>query len=130
MARVAKIKLESLPTQERVSVLETKVEAIDEKLDDLKVDVKDMHDCLDRTRDQVNEKLDEMLGEYRSNRDKFFAHADELHKIQTQQHNELAGKIDDLEKFRAKWTYLALGGIAVLGWIGAYWETVVKILEQ
>ena len=130
MARVAKIKLESLPTQERVSVLETKVEAIDEKLDELKVDVKDMHDCLDRTRDQVNEKLDEMLGEYRSNRDKFFAHADELHKIQTQQHNELAGKIDDLEKFRAKWTYLALGGIAVLGWIGAYWETVVKILEQ
>jgi len=38
MARVAKIA--SVPTQERVSVLETKVEAIDEKLDDLKVDVK------------------------------------------------------------------------------------------
>jgi|694.fasta_scaffold00357_33 uncharacterized coiled-coil DUF342 family protein len=128
MARAAK--LEAIPTQERVSVLETKVEAIDEKLDDLKVDVKDMHDCLDRTRDQVNEKLDTMLGEYRSNRDKFFAHADELHKIQTEQHNELADKISDLEKFRAKWSYLILGGIAVLGWIGAYWETVVKILEQ
>jgi len=128
MARAAK--LEAIPTQERVSVLETKVEAIDEKLDDLKVDVKDMDDCLDRTRDQVNEKLDTMLGEYRSNRDKFFAHADELHKIQTEQHNELADKISDLEKFRAKWSYLILGGIAVLGWIGAYWETVVKILEQ
>jgi len=64
MARVAKIA--SVPTQERVSVLETKVEAIDEKLDDLKVDVKDMHDCLDRTRDQVNEKLDTMLDEYRT----------------------------------------------------------------
>ena len=128
MARAAK--LEAIPTQERVSVLETKVEAIEEKLDDLKVDVKDMHDCLDRTRDQVNEKLDTMLGEYRSNRDKFFAHADELHKIQTEQHNELADKISDLEKFRAKWSYLILGGIAVLGWIGAYWETVVKILEQ
>jgi len=128
MARAAK--LEAIPTQERVSVLETKVETIDEKLDDLKVDVKDMHDCLDRTRDQVNEKLDTMLGEYRSNRDKFFAHADELHKIQTEQHNELADKITDLEKFRAKWSYLILGGIAVLGWIGAYWETVVKILEQ
>ena len=128
MARAAK--LEAIPTQERVSVLETKVETIDEKLDDLKVDVKDMHDCLDRTRDQVNEKLDTMLGEYRSNRDKFFAHADELHKIQTEQHNELADKISDLEKFRAKWSYLILGGIAVLGWIGAYWETVVKILEQ
>jgi uncharacterized coiled-coil DUF342 family protein len=128
MARAAK--LETVPTQERVSVLETKVEAIDEKLDDLKVDVKDMHDCLDRTRDQVNEKLDEMLTEYRSNRDRFYAHADELHKIQTAQHHELADKITDLEKFRAKWTYLVLGGVAVIGWLSAYWETVVKILNQ
>lgn len=128
MARAAK--LESIPTQERVSVLETKVEAIDEKLDDLKVDVKDMHDCLDRTRDQVNTKLDEMLDEYRTNRDRFYNHADELHKIQTAQHHELADKISDLEKFRAKWTYLVLGGVAVIGWIAAYWETVVKILEH
>ncbi len=128
MARAAK--LTSIPTQERVSVLETKVEAIDEKLDDLKVDVKDMHDCLDRTRDQVNEKLDVMLTEYRDNRDKFYAHADELHKIQTAQHHELADKITDLEKFRAKWSYLILGGVAVIGWLSAYWETVVKILEQ
>ncbi len=128
MARTAK--LETVPTQERVSVLETKVEAIDEKLDDLKVDVKDMYDCLDRTRDQVNEKLDVMLTEYRSNRDKFYAHADDLHKIQTAQHHELADKISDLEKFRAKWTYLVLGGVAVIGWISAYWETIVKILNQ
>lgn len=128
MARAAK--LETVPTQERVSVLETKVEAIDEKLDDLKVDVKDMHDCLDRTRDQVNEKLDIMLCEYRDNRDKFYAHADELHKIQTAQHHELADKISELEQFRAKWSYLILGGVAVLGWVAAYWETVVKILEQ
>ena len=127
MTRVAKVA--SVPTQERVSVLETKVESIDEKLDDLKVDVKDMHDCLDRTRDQVNEKLDEMLDEYRSTRDKFYAHADDLHKQQTAQHHELADKISDLEKFRAKWTYLVLGGVAVIGWASAYWETVAKILE-
>lgn len=128
MARVAKVT--SIPTQERVSVLETKVEVIDEKIDDLKVDVKDMHDCLDRTRDTLYEKLDIMLSEYRDNRDKFYAHADELHKIQTAQHHELADKISDLEQFRAKWSYLVLGGIAVIGWIAAYWETVVKILEQ
>jgi uncharacterized coiled-coil DUF342 family protein len=128
MARSATV--QSVPTQERVSVLETKVEAIDEKLDDLKADVKDMHDCLDRTRDQVNEKLDEMLTEYRSNRDRFYTHADELHKIQTAQHHELADKISDLEKFRAKWTYLILGGVAVIGWIAAYWETAIKIFNQ
>lgn len=128
MARVAK--LDTIPTQERVSVLETKVETIDEKIDELKLDVKDMHDCLDRTRDQVNEKLDCMLVEYRDNREKFYAHSEELHKIQTEQHNELADKISDLEKFRAKWTYLTLGGVAVIGWISAYWGTVEKILQQ
>lgn len=129
MARVAQARLDPIPTQERVSVLETKVEAIDEKLDNLKVDVKEMHDCLDRTRDQVNEKLDEMLDEYRTSRDKFYNHAEELHKIQTAQHHELADKIDDLEKFRTKWTYLILGGLAVLGWLSAYWEIAVKILQ-
>jgi len=128
MARAAKVTV--IPTQERVSVLETKVEAIDEKLDNLKTDVRDMHDCLDRTRDQVNEKLDIMLIEYRDNRDKFYAHANKLHEEQTAQHHELAGKINDLEQFRAKWTYLILGGLAVIGWISAYWETVVKILAQ
>ena len=39
-------------TTERLGVVETKVENLNEKLDDLKVDVKDMHDCLDKTRDQ------------------------------------------------------------------------------
>lgn len=127
MARA--VKVASIPTQERVSVLEAKVEAINEKLDDLKVDVKDMHDCLDRTREQVNEKLDIMLGEYRSNRDKYYDHSEELHKIQTEQHNQLAEKIDDLEKFRTKWSYLVLGGVAVIGWLSAYWGTVIKILQ-
>ena len=127
MARTAKI--EAVPTQERVSVLETQVEAIDEKLDNLKIDVKDMHDCLDRTRDGLNEKLDGILGEYRLTRDNFYAHANELHTQQTAQHHELASKISDLEKFRAKWTYMGLGGVAVIGWLSAYWETVIKILE-
>ena len=127
MARTAKI--EAVPTQERVSVLETQVEAIDEKLDNLKVDVKDMHDCLDRTRDGLNEKLDNMLGEYRSTRDDFYTHANDLHTQQTAQHHELADKISDSEQFRAKWTYMSLGGVAVIGWLSAYWDTLLKILE-
>lgn len=127
MARVAKI--QNIPTQERVSVLETKVEIIDEKVDELKVDVRDMHDCLDRTRDGINAKLDNMLIEYRESRDNFYAHANKLHKEQTEQHNELAGKINDLERFRAKWTYMVLGGVAVIGWVSAYWDFVEKILN-
>jgi len=50
--------LTALP--ERVAVVEIKVEAINEKLTDIKADVKEMHDCLDNTRDLLDKKLCEM----------------------------------------------------------------------
>jgi dsDNA-specific endonuclease/ATPase MutS2 len=87
---------------ERVGVLETKVQHIDEKIDGIKVDVKDMHDCLDRTRDDLKQTLTEMRSE------------------STNQHNELAGKINEIEKFKNKWMYLILGAAAALGWAGHF----------
>jgi phage shock protein A len=93
--------LAALP--ERVSVLETKVENINEKLVDLKVDVKEMHDCLDNTRDTVLAQLDVMTNEYRTNAKAYYDHADKLNAQQTAQHSELAAKIGELEKFKQKW---------------------------
>jgi chromosome segregation ATPase len=102
MARTAAaVALATLP--ERVSVLETKVDNIEEKLDDIKVDVKDMHDCLDRTRDSVLAQLEIMTGEYRSNATAYYEHANELNEKQSSQHHELAAKIGELEKFKQKW---------------------------
>jgi chromosome segregation ATPase len=94
--------LATLP--ERVSVLETKVENINEKLIDLKSDVKEMHDCLDNTRDLLADKLKEMSDE------------------STRQHDELAGKIGNLEKIKSKFTMYAMAGLAFAagtGWINA-----------
>ena len=88
---------------ERVSVLETKVYHIDEKIDGLKVDVRELHDCLDRTGDNLTKTLAEMR------------------KESCDQHNELAGKIKDLEKQKQKlMTYgmIGLAFIAGLGWTG------------
>ena len=74
-----------MPTvAERVSVVEVQVANLDEKLDDIKVDVKELHDCLDRTGDNLSKTLAEMRQEA------------------TDQHNELAGKIKDLEKHKQK----------------------------
>jgi predicted nucleic acid-binding Zn-ribbon protein len=120
--------LATLP--ERVSVLETKVENVNEKLVDLKVDVKDMHDCLDRTRDSVMAKLDCMTDEYRTNAAKYYEHADKLNEQQSAQHAELAGKISELEKFKNKGTMyimvlLAFG--AGTGWLGHL--DIAKILK-
>jgi uncharacterized coiled-coil protein SlyX len=93
--------LAALP--ERVAVVEIKVEAINEKLTDIKADVKDLHDCLDNTRDLLADKLKEMADASNS------------------QHSELAAKIGDLEKVKNKWQQyvmilLAFG--AGTGWLG------------
>lgn len=89
---------------ERVSVLETKVENINEKLIDLKVDVKDVHECLDNTRELLDKKLCEMAED--SNR----------------QHAELSDRIKDLHATKDKWVKYALAAMAFAagtGWLNA-----------
>jgi len=107
---------------ERVSVLETKVQHIDEKIDDLKVDVKEMHDCLDRTRDLLDDKLEGMLAEYRANRDGFYTHSNKIHQENKEEHAALAAKIAELERQKHKvvlYTTVGLAFAAGAGWTGA-----------
>jgi hypothetical protein len=88
---------------ERVSVVEVQVANLDEKLDDIKVDVKEMHDCLDRTGETLSATLAAMRIE------------------STNQHNELAGKIVELEKSKQKlmmYGMIGMAFIAGLGWTG------------
>jgi hypothetical protein len=93
-----------MPTvAERISVVEVQVANLDEKLDDIKVDVKEMHDCLDRTGESLNKTLADMRAE------------------STNQHNELAGKIVELEKSKQKlmmYGMIGMAFIAGLGWTG------------
>ena len=110
--------LAALP--ERVSVLETHVDNINEKLVDLKADVKEMHDCLDQTRDLLSDKLEKMQEEYRANSGKYFEHADKLHAEDQASHNALDKKIKELEAFKTKWIYMTAGGIAVLGFMSGH----------
>jgi tetrahydromethanopterin S-methyltransferase subunit B len=110
--------LAALP--ERVSVLETQVDNINEKLVDLKGDVKDMHDCLDQTRDLLADKLEKMQEEYRNNSSKYFEHANKLHAEDQDSHNALDKKIKELEQFKTKWVYMTAGGIAVLGFMSGH----------
>ena len=98
-------------TVERLGVVETKVANLGEKLDEIKVDVKDMHDCLDKTRDSVMAKLDDMYG------------------ASCEQHSQLASKITELEKFRQKWIYMTAGGVAVLGWVSGHMDLVAKMFS-
>lgn len=108
-----------MPTvAERISVVEVQVTNLDEKLDDIKVDVKDMHDCLDRTRDLLDSKLETMLVEYRTNRDNFYAHSNIIHAENKKEHAELAGKITELEKQKHKITLYLMIGLAFMAGAG------------
>ena len=98
-------------TVERIGIVETKVENLNEKLDDLKVDVKDMHDCLDRTRDDIKEQLKEM------------------YDASCTQHAELAKKISGLEKIREKTMWMVAGGVAAAGILSGHLEKILAFLH-
>ena len=101
--------LATLP--ERVSVLEIKIENNAEKLDDLKLDLKEVHDCLDRTGESLHATLKEM------------------HEESGKQHSELAAKISELEKFKQKWVYMIMGGVAVFGFVSGHLSAITNILK-
>lgn len=89
---------------ERISVVETKVEGLVEKVDDLKVSIND-------TKLALTDKLDTMYA------------------ASCQQHAELAKKLSEVEKFKDKWLYVGMGGLAVLGWVTGHLDLLSKILN-
>jgi uncharacterized coiled-coil protein SlyX len=127
VTKEAQAQLAVLP--ERVSVLETKVENINDKLVEIKADVKEMHDCLDQTRDLLAGKLEKMQEEYRANSGKYFEHADKLHAEDQASHDALDKKIKDLEQFKIKWIYLSAGAIAALGWLSGHSPALLSLFK-
>jgi chromosome segregation ATPase len=97
-------------TTERLGIVETKVENLSEKLDGLKDDVKELHDCLDKTRDSLTDKLNTM------------------YDASCNQHKALAEELGALKTQRDKWLWTAAGAIAVMGWVSGHTETIMKIL--
>ena len=89
---------------ERVAVVEVEVKNLNEKVDDLKNDVRDVHDCLDITRDGIMEQLGKM------------------HDASCAQHNELAGKVKEIQTFKNKvsmYLMVMLAFAAGTGWLNA-----------
>ena len=97
-------------TTERLGIVETKVENLNEKLDGLKEDVKEMHDCLDQTREGLTDKLNTM------------------YDASCNQHKSLAEEINALKSQRDNWVWTAAGAIAVMGWVSGHAETILKIV--
>lgn len=99
-----------MPTElERLSVVETKIENIEKKLDGVSIDIRDLHDCLDRTRDLFLEKMDE------------------LKSVSEQQHQNLENKFNTLDRIKDRWAYTFLGALAIFGWI---WPSILDMIRS
>jgi chromosome segregation ATPase len=79
-----------------IAVLQVQFRNLDEKIDDLKGEVKELHDCLDRNMEQTKSILKE------------------FQETNKKSHDELAEKFSSLEKI--KW--MLMGAAAVLGATG------------
>jgi DNA repair ATPase RecN len=126
----AQAQLATMP--ERVAVVETKVDSMIVCIDEIKHDVKDMHDCLDQTRDLLADKLEKMQEEYRANSGKYFEHADKLHAEDVATHAKLGSRIDELEKVKSKWTTYAMAALAFMagtGWLSGHSLNASQILK-
>jgi predicted nucleic acid-binding Zn-ribbon protein len=95
---------------ERIGVVENKVENLSEKLDELKVDVRDMHDCLDKTRDGLTAKLEEMQ------------------QASSSQHAALAKEISYIKSQRDKLIWTFAGIVAAGGFFAGHADKILKIL--
>jgi adenylosuccinate lyase len=90
----------------RVAVLETQVTSMDKKLDELRVDIKDMHDCLDKTRDLIVSEI-QLLKQ-------------EEHLA----HNQLNTRLTTLEQ----WRWYVLGVAAAVGYIVSHLDLVKSLI--
>lgn len=88
---------------ERIGVVETRVENLNEKVDELKSDVVS-------SKEEIKEHLD-CLGQK----------AEEAHAV-------LSRKITDLEKIKDKWFWFFTGAVAVASWAIGHSGLIAKIL--
>ena len=70
-----------------------------------------MHDCLDKTRDTIEAKLEVM------------------YQASCTQHAEMAKKMSTMERFKDKWMYTFGGGMIVLSWATAHADSILSILK-
>ena len=94
---------------ERLGIVETKVVNLDEKIDNLKGDVKEMHDCLDKTRATLKEQLDKM------------------YDASCAQHAALGKELKSLKQDRDRLVFTMAGIVAAIGLLSGHADKLLKL---
>lgn len=96
-------------SQERIAVVEVKVNNIEHKITQVEVNIDQVKENIELTKTDLLGKLDTM------------------YQASCSQHSELAKKLDALEGVKNRWTYTALGAVAALSFIFGHWDKVSKL---
>jgi len=99
---VAKLKMQA---ETEIAVLQVQVKNIEDKVGEIKEDLKQIHDCIDRNAHETRDMLKEMREE------------------DTKAHKELGSKVSALEK----WRWMMMGAGIVIGSLG--FDTLAKLLK-
>lgn len=92
-------------TNERVAVLETKMDGVTEKIDDL-------HDCLTESHNKLIDQMDNVREE------------------NSKEHAKVMKQLDDLMLFKNKWIWAGGAGLTVLSLVFGHLETIIKIIQH
>lgn len=92
-------------TETEIAVLQVQVKNIEEKVGEIKEDLKSVHECLDRNSEEMKQMIKE------------------LQESDTKAHASLAQKVSALEK----WRWMMMGAGIVIGSLG--FDTVAKLLK-
>ncbi len=94
-----------MKTETEIAVLQVQVQNIEEKVGEIKQDLKSVHECLDRNSDEMKQMIKE------------------LQEADTKAHSSLAQKVSALEK----WRWMMMGAGIVIGSLG--FDTLSKLLK-
>jgi DNA-binding ferritin-like protein len=98
----ARLKIQS---ETEIAVLQVQVKNIEDKVGEIKEDLKQIHECLDRNAEETRNLLKEMREE------------------DSQAHDKLASKVSALEK----WRWMLMGAGVVIGSLG--FDAIAKLLK-
>lgn len=92
-------------TETEIAVLQVQVKNIEEKVGEIREDLKSVHECLDRNSEEMKQMIKE------------------LQESDNKAHASLAQKVSALEK----WRWMMMGAGIVIGSLG--FDTVAKLLK-
>jgi hypothetical protein len=52
-----------------------------------------------------------------------------MYSASCEQHAQLGKKLNELEKFKDKWVYMAIGASGILGWASGHLDDIARFLK-